>query len=91
LAEQTNDEVYDIAANIIEKNPQYGVADVGTIGQDELVGNKQEIRIVNHTHSESKTPTVQEKVKAAAKNVTKEEAAPAPKKSADSADDFDNI
>ena len=77
-----------MAANIIETNPKYGVADANSIGQDELVGRHQEIRIDNST-SEGHSSVVQEKVKAAVKNVSKE-AAPAAK-TADSADDFDNI
>jgi hypothetical protein len=88
LAEQTPDQVYELAANIIETNPKYGVADVSTIGQEELVGNSQVIRLDNST-AEAHASVVQQKLKAAAKPMTKE-LADAPK-SADRADDFDNI
>jgi hypothetical protein len=80
LAQQTPDHVYDLAASII---------DPLTIGQDELVARKQDIRISNST-SESKPVSVAQKVKASVKKVAK--VVPAPKAaSADSADDFDNI
>ena len=81
-----------MAANIIETNAKYGVADANTIGQDELVERKQKIRMVSADNStaEAKPTSVKDKVSAAAKNVTKEATAPAVK-TADSADDFDNI
>lgn len=41
LADQTQDQVYELAASIIESNPKYGVADATSIGQEELVASHQ--------------------------------------------------
>lgn len=90
-SEQTPDHVYELAASIIETNPKYGVAEANTIGQDELVGRHEVIRIDKNITAEAKpaqSTSVKSKVQAAVKNVS-EKAVPA--KSADSADDFDNI
>jgi hypothetical protein len=90
-SEQTPDHVYELAASIIEQNPKYGVAEASTIGQDELVGRHEVIRIDKNITAEAiPTKSVKAKVQAAVKNVS-EKAAPATAKSADSADDFDNI
>jgi hypothetical protein len=92
LAEQTDqtpDHVYELAANIIETNAKYGVAEANSIGQDELIERHQKIRIDNSTSEAKPEASIKSKVAAAAKNVSKE-AAPVQKK-ADSADDFDNI
>lgn len=51
--EQTPDHVYELAANIIESNPKYGVAEVSTIGQDELVEKHEVIRIDKNITSEA--------------------------------------
>lgn len=96
LAEQsetTPDHVYEMAANIIEQNPKYGVADASMIGQDELVARHEVIRIdKNITAEATPSSTVKSKVQAAVKNVTEKAVqAKSEAKSADSADDFDNI
>lgn len=90
-SEQTPDHVYELAASIIEQNPKYGVAEASMIGQDELVARHEVIRIDKNITAEAvPTKSVKAKVQAAVKNVS-EKAAPATAKSADSADDFDNI
>jgi len=90
-SEQTPDHVYELAASIIEQSPKYGVAESSTIGQDELVARHEVIRIDKNITAEAvPTKSVKAKVQAAVKNVS-EKAAPATAKSADSADDFDNI
>jgi len=58
--------VYELAASIIETNPKYGVADAeaAQIGQDELVGRKQVIRMdgVSSNSTKAEETTIQNKV-----------------------------
>jgi len=58
--------VYELAASIIETNPKYGVADAeaAQIGQDELVGRKQVIRMdgVSSNSTKAEEATIQNKV-----------------------------
>lgn len=93
-ADQTPDVVYELAANIIETNPKYGVAEVSTIGQDELVGHKQDIRISgvesNSTTNTTASSFIEKKIgESAAKAVNASEAPIAAAEQ--SADDFDNL
>jgi len=58
--------VYELAAAIIETNPKYGVADAeaAQIGQDELVGRKQVIRMegVASNTTKAEESTIEKKV-----------------------------
>jgi len=58
--------VYELAAAIIDSNPKYGVADAeaAQIGQDELVGSKQVIRIsgADNNSTKAEESTIEKKV-----------------------------
>jgi len=64
LADQTQDNVYELAAAIIDSNPKYGVADAETaqIGQDELVGSKQVINIAGDNSTKAEESTIEKKI-----------------------------